>query len=110
MAAQRLAENNIAVEKAKLAENVYKTTNPLKDTIDIPEGWKDISNNDGALGRLGLSSNMLYDKLSVVGNGRRLLSVNKQTRSGGMLRSIQLVADGTVMASGDESAVVKYRL
>lgn len=62
IAAQRLAENNVAVEKAKLAENVYKTTNPLKDTIDIPEGWKDISNNDGALGRLGLSSNMLYDK------------------------------------------------
>ncbi|HID9455092.1 phospholipase [Serratia marcescens] len=61
MAAQRLAENNVAVEKAKLAENVYKTTNPLKDTIDIPEGWKDISNNDGALGKLGLSKDMLYD-------------------------------------------------
>lgn len=29
---------------------------------DVPEGWKDISNDEGALGKLGLKSNMLYDK------------------------------------------------
>ncbi|CAI0946506.1 phospholipase [Serratia ficaria] len=61
MAAQRLAENNVAVEKAKLAGNIYQTTNPLERSPGIPEGWKDISNNDGALSKLGLSKDMLYD-------------------------------------------------
>lgn len=61
IASERLAENNVAVEKAKLAENVYKTTNPLKDTPGVPEGWKDISNDEGALNKLGLSREMLYD-------------------------------------------------
>lgn len=45
IASKRLAGNNIAVENAKLSENVYKTTNPLKDTPGVPEGWKDISND-----------------------------------------------------------------
>jgi hypothetical protein len=48
IAAKRLAANNIAVEKAKLAENVYKTVNPLETTPGVPEGWKDISNDAGA--------------------------------------------------------------
>ncbi|EKM5066140.1 phospholipase [Cronobacter turicensis] len=61
IAAKRLAENNIAVEKAKLAENVYKTVNPLETTPGVPEGWKDISNDSAALNKLGLKSNMLYD-------------------------------------------------
>ena len=39
IAAKRLAANNIAVEKAKLAENVYKTVNPLEATPGVPEGW-----------------------------------------------------------------------
>ena len=55
------AANNVAVEKAKLAENIYKTTNPLKETPGVPEGWKDISNDDLALNKLGLKSSMLYD-------------------------------------------------
>ncbi len=62
IAAKRLAANNIAVEKAKLAENVYKTVDPLKATPGVPEGWTDISNDDAVLGKLGLKSNMLYDK------------------------------------------------
>ncbi len=62
IASERLAENNVAVEKAKLAENVYKTTNPFKDTPGVPEGWKDISNDDAALNRMGLSRNMLFDR------------------------------------------------
>jgi hypothetical protein len=42
------------VEKAKLAENVYKTVNPLETTPGVPEGWKDISNDAGALKKFGL--------------------------------------------------------
>lgn len=61
IASERLAENNVAVEKAKLAENVYKTTNPLMDTPGVPEGWKDISNDEEALNKIGLSREMLYD-------------------------------------------------
>jgi len=61
IASKRLAGNNIAVENAKLSENVYKTTNPLKDTPGVPEGWKDISNDESALKKLGLRSDMLYD-------------------------------------------------
>lgn len=62
IAAKRLAANNIAVEKAKLAENVYKTVDPLKATPGVPEGWTDISNDDAVLSKLGLKSSMLYDK------------------------------------------------
>ncbi len=62
IAAKRLAANNIAVEKAKLAENVYKTVDPLKATPGVPEGWTDISNDDAMLDKLWLKSNMLYDK------------------------------------------------
>lgn len=61
IASERLAENNVAVEKAKLAENVYKTTNPLRDTPGVPEGWKDISNDDNALSKIGLKRKMLFD-------------------------------------------------
>ncbi|ROW49748.1 phospholipase, partial [Cronobacter malonaticus] len=45
----------------KLAENIYKTTNPLQATPDVPEGWKDISNDVDALNKFGLKKNMLYD-------------------------------------------------
>jgi len=62
IAAKRLAANNIAVEKAKLAENVYKTVDPLKATPGVPEGWTDISNDNAVLSKLGLKSSMLYDK------------------------------------------------
>ena len=47
IAAQRLAQNNVAVEKAKLAQNVYNTTNPLAATPGVPEGWRDVSNDGG---------------------------------------------------------------
>ncbi|EMC9753217.1 phospholipase A(1) [Enterobacter cloacae] len=61
IAAKRLAANNIAVEKAKLAENVYKTVNPLEATPGVPEGWKDISNDAGALKKYGLDKEVLFD-------------------------------------------------
>ena len=61
IAAKRLAANNIAVEKAKLAENVYKTVNPLQTTPEVPEGWKDISNDDALLRKYGLNKSMLFD-------------------------------------------------
>ncbi|QRG80034.1 phospholipase [Citrobacter sp. R56] len=61
IAAKRLAANNIAVEKAKLAGNVYKTVNPLEATPNVPEGWKDISNDSALLNKFGLKSKMLYD-------------------------------------------------
>lgn len=61
MASERLAENNVAVEKAKLAENVYRNTDPLGATPGVPEGWTDISNDDTALGKMGLRRNMLFD-------------------------------------------------
>ena len=61
IAATRLAANNIAVEKAKLAENVYKTVNPLETTPEVPEGWKDISNDDALLRKYGLNKSMLFD-------------------------------------------------
>lgn len=54
IAAQRLAQNNVAVEKAKLAQNVYNTTNPLAATPGVPEGWRDVS-NDGGFGKIGTS-------------------------------------------------------
>lgn len=65
IAANRLAENNIAVEKAKLAQNIYGNGNPidaLKQMPDVPEGWKDISNEEGTLNSMGLSKDLLYDK------------------------------------------------
>lgn len=61
IAAKRLAANNIAVEKAKLAENVYKTVNPLETTPGVPKGWTDISNDAAALKKLGLNSKSLFD-------------------------------------------------
>ncbi|AGB81010.1 putative lipase essential for disintegration of autophagic bodies inside the vacuole [Serratia sp. FGI94] len=66
IAAMRLGENNIAVEKAKLAQNVYgvdgRPINALETMPNVPEGWRDISNNKNALDRLGLKPGMLYDK------------------------------------------------
>jgi Putative lipase essential for disintegration of autophagic bodies inside the vacuole len=61
IAAQRLAQNNVAVEKAKLAQNVYNTTNPLAATPGVPEGWRDVSNDGGFLDGLGVRREMLYD-------------------------------------------------
>lgn len=61
IASERLAQNNVAVEKAKLAENVYRNVDPLQRTPGVPEGWADISNDDAALGKMGLRRNMLFD-------------------------------------------------
>ena len=67
-AANRLARNNVAVEKAKLAQNVYgRTGQPIKafETMpDVPEGWTDISNDKEALRKMGLNPMMLSDKPS----------------------------------------------
>ncbi|AML60122.1 Phospholipase A1 [Serratia rubidaea] len=65
IAATRLGENNIAVEKAKLAQNVYgidgRPINTRETIPNVPEGWRDISNNKNALDRLGLWPELLYD-------------------------------------------------
>lgn len=64
IAAKRLAENNVAVEKAKLAQNIYgngQVTDALKPMPNVPEGWRDVSNDEGVLKKLGLKSDMLYD-------------------------------------------------
>ncbi|WP_231922075.1 phospholipase [Serratia ficaria] len=61
IAAQRLAQNNVAVEKAKLAQNIYRTTNPLSATPGVPEGWMDMSNDKDYLNSLGIKPDMLYD-------------------------------------------------
>ena len=47
-AAERLERNNVGVEKAKLAQDIY---NPDKGP---PEGWKNISNDPEALAKYGL--------------------------------------------------------
>lgn len=47
-AADRFAKNNKAIEKARLAENVYKHDQPA------PEGWKNISDDPVALEKIGL--------------------------------------------------------
>lgn len=64
-AAGRLAENNVAVEKAKLAQNVYgragQTIKSLETMPDVPEGWIDISNDGQALSAFGLRPQMLTD-------------------------------------------------
>lgn len=64
-AASRLAENNVAVERAKLAQNVYgragQTIKSLEPMPDVPEGWFDISNDEQALSALGLTPSMLSD-------------------------------------------------
>ncbi|MCR0997056.1 lipase [Serratia rubidaea] len=64
IAATRLGENNIAVEYAKLAQNVYgvdgRPVRVLETMPNVPEGWRDISNDDNALQKLGLKSTMLY--------------------------------------------------
>ncbi|WP_313624929.1 phospholipase [Kosakonia sp.] len=64
-AANRLAENNVAVEKAKLAQNVYgragQPINALESMPDVPEGWVDISNDKDALSAMGLTPKMLAD-------------------------------------------------
>ncbi|HDJ1437906.1 TPA: DUF2974 domain-containing protein [Serratia rubidaea] len=65
IAATRLGENNIAVEKAKLAQNVYgvdgRPINARETIPNVPEGWLDISNDKNALDRLGLWPELLYD-------------------------------------------------
>ncbi|WP_416821371.1 PAAR-like domain-containing protein, partial [Cronobacter sakazakii] len=58
-AAQRLEQNNVAVEKARLADYVYEPRDPSKPTPEIPAGWKDISNDPQALAKYNLSPNDL---------------------------------------------------
>jgi hypothetical protein len=47
-AAQRLARNNVAVEKARLSEHVYEPTKA------VPEGWRNASGDGDVLKRYGL--------------------------------------------------------
>ncbi|EOI3446265.1 PAAR-like domain-containing protein [Cronobacter turicensis] len=56
-AAQRLEQNNVAVEKARLADYVYEPRDPSKPTPEIPAGWKDISNDPQALAKYNLTPN-----------------------------------------------------
>lgn len=52
-AADRFEQNNSAVEKARLADNVYKPEQ------DAPEGWTNVSADPKQLGQFGLRSNDL---------------------------------------------------
>ncbi|MEJ8326005.1 phospholipase [Kosakonia sacchari] len=56
----------MAVEKAKLAQNIYgragQPINALESMPDVPEGWVDISNDENALSSLGLKREMLFDE------------------------------------------------
>lgn len=63
-AAQRLEQNNVAVEKARLADYVYEPRDPSKPTPEIPAGWKDISNDAGALEKYNLKP----EDLKIAGN------------------------------------------
>ncbi|MGF6842022.1 hypothetical protein QF001_005917 [Paraburkholderia youngii] len=47
-AAERLARNNVAVEKARLSDHVYEPSGP------VPEGWANRSGNMGLLRQYGL--------------------------------------------------------
>ncbi|MGF6481943.1 hypothetical protein [Paraburkholderia sp. JPY419] len=47
-AAERLARNNVAVEKARLSDHVYEPSSP------VPEGWANRSGDRGFLDRYGL--------------------------------------------------------
>lgn len=49
-AADRFEKNNKAIEKARLAENVYKHDEPA------PEGWRNISDDPKELKKLGLTT------------------------------------------------------
>lgn len=65
IAAKRLAENNVAVEKTKLAQNIYgngQVTDALKPMPNVPEGWRDVSNDEGVLKSLNLDKDILRDK------------------------------------------------
>lgn len=65
IAARRLAENNVAVEKAKLAQNIYgngQVTDALKPMPNVPEGWRDVSNDEGVLKSLNLDRDILRDR------------------------------------------------
>ncbi|WP_368900133.1 PAAR-like domain-containing protein [Mixta calida] len=53
-AAERLDLNNTGIEKARLAQHIYEPDNPTKQKISVPEGWKDISHDQGALSKYGL--------------------------------------------------------
>lgn len=54
-AAQRLEQNNVAVEKARLADYVYEPRDPSKPVPEIPTGWKDISDDPQALKKYNLT-------------------------------------------------------
>lgn len=55
-AAERLERNNVGVEKARLAQDIY---NPDKGP---PEGWRNISNDPEALAKYGLTPDDLQIK------------------------------------------------
>ncbi|EJS93149.1 PAAR-like domain-containing protein [Pectobacterium wasabiae] len=58
-AAQRLEQNNTGMEKARLADYVYEPRDPSKPMPEIPEGWKDISDDPKALQKYNIDPNDL---------------------------------------------------
>ncbi|WP_336748364.1 PAAR-like domain-containing protein [Pantoea vagans] len=94
-AADRLAQNNTGIEKARLAEYVYEPRNPDRATPAIPEGWTDISDDPQALARYGLKPKDLQIKgepnfkarvyspdKNVFGDGMSATVVFRGTRNG----------------------------
>ncbi|MEQ9885891.1 PAAR-like domain-containing protein [Pectobacterium zantedeschiae] len=53
-AANRLELNNVGVEKAKLAKNVYDPDGKSLRTLEVPPGWNDISDDSSAMAKYGL--------------------------------------------------------
>ncbi|WP_337036671.1 PAAR-like domain-containing protein [Pantoea agglomerans] len=58
-AALRLEQNNTGMEKARLADYVYEPRDPTRPMPDIPEGWKDISDDPEALAKYNLTPKSL---------------------------------------------------
>ncbi|GME48176.1 MULTISPECIES: PAAR-like domain-containing protein [unclassified Pantoea] len=58
-AALRLEQNNTGMEKARLADYVYEPRDPTRPMPEIPEGWKDISDDPEALAKYNLTPRAL---------------------------------------------------
>ncbi|MBA8867526.1 hypothetical protein FHW11_004722 [Pantoea agglomerans] len=53
-AALRLEQNNTGMEKARLADYIYEPRDPARPMPEIPEGWKDISDDPKALAKYNI--------------------------------------------------------
>lgn len=91
-AANRFEQNNSAVEKARLADNVYYPNRPA------PEGWKNVSGDAGQLGQFGLRSG----DLNVPGTNFRAQVYEPDPSVFGTDMKPQVVFKGTTPSSGSD--------